>query len=339
MANKIVDGRKLTREVQESYRMRALALRYESNYSVKKISEIFGIHYNSVSRWFCKVRRGGTKALIKRKAKGAERLLDKSHLKWLEKALTKEAISYGFSTPLWTGTLVRILLKKERGIELDRVTVWRYLTRLGLSYQTPEKRYSQQDKNLVNEWIEKEWPAIQLWAKRNKAILYFEDESGVSLSPVIGKTWAPKGKPPIVRVNGKRGGVLAMSAISPTGRMCFKLQKGMINSEVMLKFLLQIGANHKGRKIGVIMDQAPCHTSKKIREFSKNSKQIKVFHIPPYSPDLNPDEKVWRHLKHVALKNHQAQDKKQLTKLVLGALRQMQKNPTLIENFFENYLT
>jgi transposase len=84
-----VDGRKLTREFQESYRMRALALRYESNYSVKKISEIFGIHYNSVSRWFCKVRRGGWKTLIKRKTKGGESSLDKSPLKWLEKALAK----------------------------------------------------------------------------------------------------------------------------------------------------------------------------------------------------------------------------------------------------------
>jgi len=339
MMKETLDGRKLSREVQEAYRIRAIELRNESHYTVRQISEFFGIHYNSVSRWFCKVRRGGKKALLQRKAPGAERVLDKGHLLWLEKALAHEATDFGFSTPLWTGTSVRILLKRERSVLLDRVTVWRYLTRLGLSFQKPEKRYSQQDKKLVNEWIKKKWPEIQLWAKQNKAILYFEDESGVSLSPVIGKTWAPKGNPPIVRVTGKRGGVLAMSAISPSGRMCFKLQKGKINSDVMVKFLLQIGSNHKRRKIGVIMDQAPCHVSKKIQEFSKNSKQIKVFHIPPYSPDLNPDEKVWRHLKHVSLKNHQAQDKNQLTRLVLGALRQMQKNPTLIEKFFANYLT
>ncbi len=339
MLNKISDGRKLDREVQEAYRLRAIELRNELNYSVKQISEVFGIHYNSVSRWFCKVRRGGKKTLLRRMAPGAERALNKEQLKWLEKALTHEATDFGFSTPLWTGTSVRILLRRERSVKLDRVTVWRYLTRLGLSFQKPEKRYSQQDKKLVEEWIKKEWPAIQRWAKRNKAILYFEDESGVSLSPVIGKTWAPKGKTPIVRVTGKRGGVMAMSAISPSGRMCFKLQKGKINSDVMIRFLLQIGSSHKARKIGVIMDQAPCHISRKVKEFSENSKQIKVFYIPPYSPDLNPDEKVWRHLKHVSLKNHQAQDKKQLNRLVLGALRQMQKNPKLIENFFANYLT
>ena len=88
---------------------------------------------------------------------------------------------------------------------------------MGLSFQKPEKRYKEQDKQEVKKWIEEEWPKVQKWVKKNRAVLYFEDESGISLSPIIGKTWAPKGKTPIVKVSGARGGVLAMSAISPTG--------------------------------------------------------------------------------------------------------------------------
>ena len=333
------DGRGLPRDVMEAYRLRAVTLRYDKEYSVKQISEIFGVHYNSVSRWFCKHRRGGEKSLKKRKAPGAERKLNRLHLTWLEKTLTREATDFGFTTPLWTGTYVRILLKRERQIALDRVTVWRYLTRLGLSFQKPETRYSQQDKKLVKQWIVEKWPSIKQWVKRNRAILYFEDESGVSLTPVIGKTWSPIGKTPIVRVTGKRGGVLAMSAISPSGRMCFRLEKRRVNSDVLIEFLNQIGACHRRRKIGIVMDQAPCHTAKKVKAFADSTKRIKVFHLPPYSPDLNPDEKVWRHMKHVSLKNHQAQNKHQLSRLVLGALRKMQKDPNLTKNFFKNYLT
>jgi len=333
------DGRGLPRDVMEAYRLRSITLRYEKGYSVKQVSEIFGVHYNSVSRWFCKHRRGGEKRLKRRMAPGAERILNQSHLTWLEKALSHEATDFGFSTPLWTGTSVRILLKRERHIALDRVTVWRYLTRLGLSFQKPETRYTQQDKKLVKQWIAEKWPSIKQWAKRNRAILYFEDESGVSLAPVMGKTWAPRGKTPIVRVTGKRGGVLAMSAISPSGRMCFRLEKRRVNSDVLIEFINQIGACHRRRKIGIIMDQAPCHIAKKVKTFVDSTKRMKIFHLPPYSPDLNPDEKVWRHLKHVSLKNHQAQNKPQLSRLVLGALRKMQKNPNLTKKFFENYLT
>lgn len=333
------DGRKLGREAQEAFRLRAIKLRYEKDYSVKEISDIFGLHYNSVSRWFVRYRRDGESGLKRKKARGADRVLQAEHLNWLEETLTRSAMEFGFSTPLWTGTFVRIALKKALGVALDRATVWRYLIRLGLSCQKPEKRYSQQDQEQVEKWIRETWPTILQWAKANRAILYFEDESGIALAPVMGKTWAPKGKTPIVRVSGKRGGVLAMSAISPSGRMCFKLEKRKINSNVLIEFLKQIGMRHPRRKVGVIMDQAPCHVSKKTKKFSETSAQIKVFHLPTYSPELNPDEKVWRHLKHVSLKNHQAQDKPQLAKLVLAALRSIQKNHQLTKNFFANYLT
>jgi transposase len=333
------DGRGVPREVQEAYRMQAIKLRYEMKYSVKEISDIIGMHYNSVSRWLMKHRRKGENALRRTTAPGAERVLESGHLHWLEKVLTHDATDYGFPTPLWTGTFIRILLKREKDVSLDRVTVWRYLIRLGLSFQKPEKRYTQQDKKLVREWIRNTWPTIKRWATRNKAILYFEDESGVSLAPVVGKTWAPKGKTPIVRVTGKRGGVLAMSAVSPSGRLCFRLEKRKVNAVVLIDFLKQVIYCHPRRKIGVIMDQAPCHTSKKVEAFSKTSDKLKLFFLPPYSPDLNPDEKVWRHMKHVSLKNHQAKDKKELSRLVLGALRSIQKTPSLTKAFFANYLT
>jgi transposase len=332
------DGRSINRVALEEFRLRAMFLRQKRGYSVGKISEIFGIHYNSVSRWFVKYRKGGEGNLYLKKAKGAAPILNLDNIQFLEKSLTYPATDFGFQTPLWTSTYIRILLKKNRDISLNRTTIWRYLVKLGFSFQKPEKRYTQQDQDKVNIWIKKQWPKIKRWALENRAILYFEDESGISLAPVIGKTWAPKGKTPIVRVTGSRGGVLAMSAISPSGRMCFKLEKRRINSDVMIEFLKEIGACHFRRKVGVIMDQAPCHVSKKVRNFSEDSKQIKVFYIPPYSPELNPDEKVWRHLKHVELKDRQSQNKKGLAKEVVKALRKIQKKK-LAKNFCANYLT
>jgi transposase len=73
---------------------------------------------------------------------------------------------------------------------------------------------------------------------------------------------------------------------------------------------------------------------KKVAQFEQETKRLKLFHLPPYSPELNPDEKVWRHVKHVSLKNHQAQDKKHLSRLVLGALRKIKNNPRLTKRFF-----
>ena len=335
----IIDGRSISREVLEAYRFRAIQLRNHMGYTLGEISKIFNLHYHSIARWFVKYKKHGKTILKRTYAPGGELILEDKILKWLEKALQKPATECGFSTPLWTGTFVRILLKRKKKITLERTTIWRYLSRMGLSYQTPKKRYEQQDIQLVKKWIEKEWPKIQDWKKKNHAILYFEDESGISLSPVIGKTWAKKGQTPIVRVTGKRGGVLALSAISPSGHMRFRLEKRKINSLVFIEFLEQIRKSHPRRNVGVIMDQAPCHISKKVIEYKKSHPNFEIFYIPPYSPELNPDEKVWRHLKHVSLKNHQAKDKQQLTKLVLNALRKIQKSKKLTSSFFDNSLT
>ncbi len=333
------DGRKISRDALEAYRMRAVKLRYNLGYSVTEIAVIFDLNYHSISRWFCKHRAGGEEALKRTFAPGAKRTLTPKVLKWLENALTKPATKWGFETPLWTAPMVRTLIEKEQKISIDRTTVWRYLCSIGLSFQKPQKRYIEQNRKLVEEWIREEWPKIKTWVAKHNAILYFEDESGIAITPVIGKTWAKKGNPPIIRVTGKRGGVLAMSAISPGGNLRFRLEKRKINADVMIEFLEQIAQSHKNRKVAVVMDQAKPHTAKKVRNYAEEHKRLKVFYIPARSPELNPDEKVWRHLKHVSLKNHGAQDKNELTRIVLGALRSMQKSPKLTSAFFDNYLT
>lgn len=314
--------------------MRAIALRYDMGYSVAEIAAIFGVHYNSVSRWYVKYRKGGVDALKRGRAPGVEPFLKPKDHKWLEWALVKPATKWGYSTPLWTVSMVHGLLRDRKGIRVHRVTIWRSLRRMGLTWQKPERRYAEQNKELVSFWVRKEWPEIQRWVKENRAILYFEDESGIALAPVMGKTWARKGKTPIVRVTGKRGGILAMSAVSSSGHLRFRLEKRRVNADVLIEFLEQILQSHKRRTVGIVMDQAPCHVAKKVRAYVEGQKRIEVFYIPPYSPELNPDEKVWRHLKHVQLKNRCARDKGELSKLILSALRSIQKRPELIDSFF-----
>lgn len=333
----MADGRKISREILEAYRLRAIKLR-KQGYAVKEIANIFGINYFSVSHWFCRKKKYGLKSLKRRSARGAERKLQEEILFWMKKTLKDPATKWGFSVPLWNSKMLGGLLDQQKMIKLDRTTIWRYLCRMGLSFQKPEKRYKEQDKREVKKWIEEEWPKVQEWVKKNKAILYFEDESGISLSPIIGKTWAPRGKTPIVRVSGARGGVLAMSAILPSGSIRFRLEERKINAEVMIEFFKQIGQTHNDRKVAVVMDRVPSHTAKKIGDFINEQDQLKLFYIPPYSPELNPDEKVWRHLKSVSLKNRFAQNKSNLSRMVIGALRQMQKNPCLTQKFCENYL-
>src|SRR3989344_4454931 len=121
--------------------------------------------------------------------------------------------------------------------------------RLNLTNQKPERRATQQDERAVKRWLKEEWPKIREHRRRWQAMLYFMDESGVSLTAVMGKTWEPKGKTPVVKTTGNRGGLCVTSAISPAGKMTFRIEKGKVNAGRHIEFLIQIMKQHPNRKI------------------------------------------------------------------------------------------
>jgi transposase len=106
-----------------------------------------------------------------------------------------------------------------------------------------------------------------------------------------------------------------MSAITSRGQLIFRLHEKRIASDEVIDFLSQMLKHHKRRHLVVVMDQAPPHVSKKTTAFIQGQRRLHIFHLPKYSPDWNPDEKVWNHLKHQELKGHQARTKAELTAL------------------------
>ena len=167
-----------------------------------------------------------------------------------------------------------------------------------------------------------------------KAILYFEDESDISLTAVLGKTWAPKGKTPIQKVTGSRASVVAMSAISKSGRLIFTLHEKRITSKEIIHFPDQMLKHHKRRHLVVVMDKAPLHTSKMTKEYISTQNRLHVFNLQPYSPDFNPDEEVWNYLKNEELKSHQARTKDEIKILAQKKLESMSENPKLLRGLF-----
>lgn len=334
------DGRKLPRKTLEDHRFRALELRKEG-WEVNDIASFLGFHRGSVSRWFTKHKRGGKKALKERKAPGAKSKLTTKEIRKLLSLLKKPATNFGFETPLWTCPRVKQLLKAEVGKNLSVTTVWRTLTSWELSPQIPERIAFERDEEKVKKWLEEEWPKILNHAKRWQAMLYFQDEAGVSLTPVLGRTWAPKGQTPKVKITGKRGGFCVTSAISPAGRMVFRIEKKKINADVHIEFLQQVLRHHRHRKIIIIEDNAPAHIAKKVEKFvEKNKRRLAIYYLPSYSPDLNPDEKTWKYLKQHKLKNHLAKSVDELRELVRSKMKGIQRKPHIIKSFFhETYVT
>src|SRR5271165_4668273 len=107
---------------------------------------------------------------------------------------------------------------------------------------------------------------------------------------------------------------LVMSALSLQGRLFFKIPSERVNAIVFIDFLKELLAEYPKRKIFVIADQASPHIAKSVKTFVAGQKRLELFCLPTYSPDFNPDEGVWSHLKSQELKAHQATNKEELIK-------------------------
>ncbi len=328
------DGRSVSHEVLEAYRYRAIEL-YQKGKSVEEISFFFGIHRGSVSLWIKIWKEKGKSALKSRKALGPEPKLNKEDKKKIISWLRKSAIEFGFETPLWDCKRVQKMIKKELNKSISISNLWENLRRWNFTPQKPEKEALEKNPAAVKKWLKEVWPKIEEHRRKWQAMLYFQDESGVSLIPVLGKTWAKKGKTPKIKVTGNRGGFCVTSAISPAGRMVFRIENDTIHAKEHIDFLKQIMRQHPNRKIIVVEDNARPHIAGAVKDFVKENKnKIAVYYLPTYSPDLNPDEKVWKYLKNVKLKAHQARNKKEFKPLLLAKMQSIQKKPNTIKSFF-----
>jgi transposase len=246
----------------------------------------------------------------------------------------RPATHYGFGNTLWTCRRIKDVLRKELRLSVSVPTVWRGLRILGLSCQKPERRAIEQDPVARREWLEEEWPAIRALAKKENALLFFQDEAGIHLTPTVGHTWGKAGRRPTIPVTGKRGCISTMSAVTPDGRLFFMIPRERVNASVFISFLMGLLRENPRRKVFVIADQASSHTARGTKEFVKSEPRLKLFYLPPYSPDYNPDERVWDHLKNHAMAGHSATNKSVLRRKTLRALRTMQSHPALVRSFY-----
>ena len=303
-------------------------------WSVGEAAGAFGVSRRTLHRWLARYRSDEENGLERRLGSGRPRKLEQLDEDAIRAIVLQPASSFGYETDLWTVRRLHQVIVERHQVDISRDTVWRRLREAGLTYQKPEREYYEIDEEARRKWQRYEVPKIRRSVEKHRAILYFQDESNVSLTAFLGKTWAPCGRTPKAKGTGKRGGVAAMSAISGNGHLLFRLHEKRIASTEVIDFLRQMLKHHSRRHLVVVMDQASPHISKKTRTFIQRQKRLHVFHLPKYSPDWNPDEKVWNHLKHHELKSHQAKTKAELTSLTHTKLQTMAKDRCLIRGSF-----
>jgi len=332
---KLKDGRKLSHEQSEFIRMQAVRAVVIDKRSPEEVIKTFGLHRSNIYKWLKQYKEKGWDALISTKSKGKQPIVSDKEKKVIEILLIKNPQQLQFDFGLWTLEMVKVLIKNKFNKNVSIWTVSRILHSIGFTKQKPLFRAYQQDASKVEAWLNAEYPAIEKEAKKEKREIYFEDEAGFSSTDHRGKTWGKKGQTPIVKVTGKRFNISSISVVNKKGKMRFMCYNKSFTSTLFIDFIKRL-LKDSTRPITLIVDGHPVHKSVAVRDFVESMKgKVKLYFLPPYSPELNPDEQVWNHAKSTLAKKVSVTTNG-LKMQVSNTLHSIQKNVALVQSFFRH---
>lgn len=167
------------------------------------------------------------------------------------------------------------------------------------------------------------------------------DESGCLLAPLVRRTLAPRGCTPILHQRARQRdkvSVVAALSLSPLRRrlsLFFRTYPNQyINSEKSAAFLRELLKHLRGQVI-VVWDGGGMHKGQPIRDLLKRFPRLWLERLPPYAPDLNPVEPIWKHVKYDELCNFAPQTTSQLDQELRTRLTACQRDPARLKSFYD----
>lgn len=288
----------------------------------------------AVSHWVAAARRGGEAAIRSRPRAGRQAKLTDLQIALLPDILWHGAEAYGFRGDVWTCERVAGALVEEFGVSYSKSQVSRILKRLNWTPQIPMTRAIQRNEAEIERWRKDEWPVLKRIARQQARILIFVDEAGFYLLPSVARTYAPKGRTPVLKHWESRDHISVICGISSKGHVYSMVKQTSLNGEHCLAFLTHLHHMTKERVL-VVWDRSPIHRRAIVQEFALRSPtKLKLEPLPAYAPDLNPVEWLWKQLKIVELRNLSCLDLEQLHGEFHLALDRVRNRRDLIQSFF-----
>ena len=150
------------------------------------------------------------------------------------------------------------------------------------------------------------------------------------------RTYAPKKETPVLRHKLSHEHLSVISGITEQGRLYIQVREKSFNGPDVVEFLQHL-LRHVSGKLLVIWDGSPIHRGKDVKNFllEEANGRVQLERLPPYSPDLNPDEGIWQYLKCVCLKNICCKDLTHLKRELKRAIRTLRSRKQVIFGCFK----
>jgi transposase len=332
---KTTDARSLDPKAQEALRLRVVKA-VSNGLKQTEAVQIFDVSRAAIIKWMRQWRQTGKRGLRARQRgrPPKKRLAPRQAATIVGLIIEKTPDQLKLPFALWTRAAVQQLIVRQCDIRLSVWTVGRYLKSWGLTPQKPLRRAYEQDPQAVRRWVKAVYPSIKRQAAAAGAEIYWGDEMGLRSDHQTGRSYGLRGQTPVIPGTGQRFGCNMISAITNRGAVRFIVFKERFTSALFLEFLKRLIKDVR-RPIFLIVDRHRVHRAVAVKQWLQNNgKRIRVFYLPTYSPELNPDELLNNDVKGNAFRVRRPATQAEMIHRVRGYLHKRQKMPSVIQSFF-----
>lgn len=320
-------------------RIHALLYFFEGK-PVAEIVEVLGLSVQTIYNYLKAFILNRLDSLVYKRPPGRAPKLTQTQKKVLAKLIERGPQAAGYDCGCWDTTLIQDLILTRFGREYSTHYVAELLKNMGFSYQKARfvSNHLADVVALQKEWLEITWPDILRLAEQLGAMILFGDEASFAQWGSLSYTWGRKGKQPTVPTSGKRKAYKIFGLIDYfSGAFFHKAHTGRFNSDSYKAFLSEV-LDQTNQHLIIIQDGASYHTSKMMQQFfADHVDRLTVYQLPPYSPEFNPIEYLWRKIKKQATHLRYFPTFADLTKKVDDKLRYFANTPKKITNLMGKY--
>jgi transposase len=330
-----IDGRTLDHKALEHMRVLAVKRVVEDGESPSDVMTSLGLCRTVIYRWLRRYEDSGLDALVAKIAQGPEPKLNEKQRQQVRRwILGRDPRQYGFDFGLWSRRIVQALIKEKLEIDLGITAVGRLLAGLEITPQKPLRRAYERDPKAVTHWQEESYPKLKTRAKLLGAKIFFLDEAGFQSDPPLGRTYGLKGKTPVVVTSGQRQSLNVISAVNVRGEFWAATYNAKLNAETFVVFLENFMTSQTG-KVFLVVDGHPAHKANLVKSYVQSLQgRLELHFLPPYAPDLNPDEFVWSYMKTNGVSKKPLKQNESLQNRIEDDLRSIYRDRELVRSFF-----
>ena len=254
-------------------------------HSITKVADIFGYTRATITSWIKLLKNGDVSGLNDK---------PKKHRRWLLKEEQMQIIGNWIKEDS-NITILGLCTKVKENIVIivSKSTMHRIMKKLNFSYITPRPKHYKQDVERQKELKKNLQQRIKETENHN---VFFFDESRFGTHSKLGHGWFQKGIRTSVKMKLAFQNFYVYTGVQPESGKSFSLILPKVNTDCMNIFLKEFAKTASNEKVFLVMDGAGWHKSKDLNIPT-------IIFIPPYSPELNPVERLWKYIKQHTIKN------------------------------------